>query len=183
MEFSNQQKLIITLLTDVHEALGITNSVDPSFVQRMVNSNNGWALSWAYPGLFEEAGETPDQVQFVADVLDMWEAIELAYSNLAAADVTALEQAAPTFGRTPAFPGFDGNNEAELRSIVSILVDDLGRWSTFKGRNTNSHAGTADGYRRMLPVYNDVANGGYGFTPTVDQLAAILNERVHPSNR
>lgn len=183
MEFSNQQKLIITLLTDIHEKLGITDSVNPEFVQRMVNSNNGWALGWAYPGLFEETEETPAQVTFVADVLDMWEAIEIAYTNLSAEDKAALEQAAPVFGRAPAFPGFDGNNEAELRSIVSIFVEDLSRWSIFRGRDTNSHAEASSGYRRMLEVYNDIIGESYEFNPTVDQLAAILNERVHPSNR
>ncbi len=183
MEFSNQQKLIITLLTDIHEKLEVTNSVNPEFVQRMVNSNNGWALSWAYPGLFESSDEIPSQVGFVADVLDMWESIEIAYSNLSADEVAALEQAAPVFGRAPAFPGFDGNNEPDLRNIVSIFINDLDRWSAFRGRDTNSHVENASGYRRMRQVYDEVIGDSYDFNPTVPQLAAILNERVHPSNR
>lgn len=44
MEFSNPQKLIVTLLTDIHQALDIKNSVDPLLVQRVVNSDRGWAL-------------------------------------------------------------------------------------------------------------------------------------------
>ncbi|MCY1435547.1 hypothetical protein D9M71_516460 [compost metagenome] len=94
MEFSNQQKLIITLLTDIHAKLEIDNSVDPVFVQRMAQGDQGWALEWAYPGLFEEAGETPAEVRFVADVLDMWEAIELSYANLNEEQKAELEVAA-----------------------------------------------------------------------------------------
>ncbi|GAD62039.1 hypothetical protein [Aquipseudomonas alcaligenes] len=58
MEFSNAQKMIITLLTDIHSALKIQDSVDPDFVQRMVVSDNGWALAWQYPGIFETGEET-----------------------------------------------------------------------------------------------------------------------------
>lgn len=180
MEFSKPQKLIVTLLTDIHQALGITNSVDPLLVQRLVNEDRGWALEWAYPGIFEQAGDTPAHVKFVASVLDMWDFLIQAVAALSPADRTKLEALAPVFGKHATFDGFDGNNETELMSTASILVNDLGRWSRFKGHDFNSHAPSADAYRRMLDKYSE---HDHFSDLTVEELADILNEQVHPDNR
>lgn len=183
MEFSNQQKLIITLLTDIHAHLGIDNSVDPVFVQRMVRGGHGWALGWAYPGLFEDGIEPPETVTFVAEVLTMWEAIEEAYAGFDQAQKDRLAELAPAFGRDPRFCGFDGSHEADLREIVHILVDDLSRWPIFKGRNTDSHRILADGYRRMLAVYERISNNtSHASRLSVEALAKILNARIIPKS-
>lgn len=183
MEFSNAQKMIITLLTDIHSALKIQDSVDPDFVQRMVVSDNGWALAWQYPGIFETGEETPANVLFVADVLDMWEVIERHYEELDAEQRERLEQLAPNFGKAPAFRGFDGNSESVERSIVSIFVNDLDRWEHFKGRDTNSHVRLSDAYARMRTVYEEILGEGYEFNPSIEKFAALLNEQIHPDNR
>jgi hypothetical protein len=182
MAFSNEQKLIITLLTDIHAALGIKNSVDPIFVQRMVQGGDDWALKWAYDGLFEGV-QNPPEVEFVVQVLTMWEAIEYRYLGLDGDEREQLEQLSPVFGREPSFRGFDGNNEAELRSIVHILVDDLKRWQHFAGRDTNSHVQSSDGYRRMLEVYDRIIGTSYEFRPSIEEFAELLNARIHPDNR
>ncbi|QQE88106.1 YfbU family protein [Azotobacter chroococcum] len=182
MEFSNQQKLIITLLTDIHAHLGIDNSVDPLFVRRMVQGGHGWALGWAYPGLFEDGIEAPEAVTFVAEVLTMWEAIEETYAGFDQARKDQLAELAPAFGRDPRFCGFDGNHEADLRGIVHILVDDLGRWPAFRGRDTDSHRILADGYRRMLEVYARIADSGPESRLSVEALAEILNAKIIPKS-
>lgn len=180
MEFSDPQKLIVTLLTDIHQALGIENSIDPMLAQRLVNSDRGWALGWAYPGIFEST-ETPEHAKFVADVLDMWDFLMQAIEELDPADRARLEALSPVFGKNVAFNGFDGNNETELMSTVSIFVNDLGRWSRFKGQDFNSHMPCADGYARMLEKYREDDDSFDDLS--VEKLAAILNERVHPANR
>ncbi len=183
MAFSNEQKLIITLLTDIHSALDIKNSVDPEFVQRMVATDNEWALAWRYPGIYESGLETPAKVQFVADVLGMWDAIECHYEALEDSDRQQLAGLAPVFGDNPTFRGFDGNNEAEERGIVGILVDDLGRWGNFEGRDTNSHAPMADAYSRMREVYEGIVGTAYDFSPSIEEFAELLNAQTPPSNR
>lgn len=183
MEFSNEQKLIITMLTDIHSALKIKDSVDPDFVQRMVMSDNGWALAWQYPGIYERAAETPAKVKFVVDVLDMWDTIERYCDDLNAAERQQLAELAPVFGKNPVFRGFDGNNEAEERSIVGILVNDLGRWEIFEGRDTNSHAPLSDAYTRMREVYEGIIGTSYEFAPSIEELADLLNAQIHPDNR
>lgn len=183
MDFSNEQKLIITLLTDIHAELKIKNSVDPIFVQRMVQSDNAWALAWQYPGIYENAPETPAQVKFVAEVLSMWECIELHYEELDPAQRQHLAELAPVFGKGPVFRGFDGNNEAKERSIVGILVNDLNRWEIFEGRDTNSHVQLSDAYTRMYEVYERIIGTSYDFSPSIEELAALLNAQIHPDNR
>lgn len=183
MEFSNEQKLIITLLTDIHAKLGIEDSVDPLFVQRMVNEDQAWALGWAYPGLYEKV-ETPAHVKFVADVLDMWEVLEREFLDLSDDDKQRLLELSPIFGRDVTFKGFDGNHEYRERSIAHILINDLERWTGFAGRDLNAHMATIDGYKRMLEVYEGLPEESkLERSLTVEEIASVVNERTHPSNR
>ncbi|MFD1691901.1 hypothetical protein ACFSHR_11245 [Azotobacter chroococcum] len=173
MEFSNQQKLIITLLTDIHARLGIDNSVDPLFVQRMVQRGHGWALGWAYPGLFEDGIEPPEAVTFVAEVLTMWEAIEETYAGFDQARKDQLAELAPTFGRDPQFRGFDGSHEADLRglSISSWMTWAAGRPSGARyrlaqdpGRRLSADAGGVRAHRGLRPRVQAVGRGAGGNT-------------------
>ncbi|WP_323158254.1 YfbU family protein [Pseudomonas viridiflava] len=186
MEFTNEQKLIISLLTDIHAKLAIEDSLDPDFVQRMVSSGQGWALEWKYPGLFEESNDDPENVKYVADVLEMWSALEDSFKALDANGRKVLSETAGPFGRDVKFPGFDGNNEHELLSIARIFVDDLDRWSEFSGRVNNSHMRTTDGYRRMLAAFKDIRAGklsdnDYGLLGA-EHLGEVLSGRRHPEN-
>ncbi|MHC8348690.1 YfbU family protein [Pseudomonas sp. RT4P38] len=181
MEFSNQQKLIVTLLTDLHSHLKVQSDVDPDFIQRMVTEGQGWALKWKYPGLFDETGEDPESVNYVAEVLEMWSLLEGAFEELDEHGRKALADAADPFGKDVKFPGFDGNNEHEYLSIARILVKDLGRWSEFTGRILNSHRSTTDSYRCMLAVFDEIrsskmSDNDYGFFG-VAELAEVLNGR------
>lgn len=185
MEFSNQQKLIITLLTDIHSHLEVDSDIDPDFVQRMVAGEHGWALSWKYPGLFEESGDAPEGVKYVADVLEMWSVLEESFKNLDEAGLKALADSCGYAGKEVKFPGFDGNNEHRYLHIARIFVEDLDRWSEFTGRIVNSHMPTTDSYSRMLAVFDEIQtnkmnNGDYGLLG-VEALAEVLNGHRHPS--
>lgn len=183
MEFSNEQKLIITLLTDIHAKLEIEDSVDPLFVQRMVNEDQAWALGWAYPGLYERVA-TPEHVKFVADVLDMWEVLEREFLALSEDDKQRLLELSPVFGRDVTFRGFDGNNESRERSVAQILINDLERWTLFEGRDLNAHMATIDGYQRMLQAYEGLPDESkFERSLSVEEIASVVNERTHPSNR
>lgn len=186
MEFTNQQKLIITLLTDIHAKLEIEDSLDPDFVQRMVAGGQGWALEWKYPGVFEESSEDPESVKYVSEVLEMWSVLESSFNAFDAQELKVLAGAADPFGKDVKFPGFDGNNEGQYLSIARIFVNDLGLWSEFTGRVPNSHMHTTDGYRRMLGVFEEIRSSkfsdhDYGLLG-VEDLAQVLQERRHPSN-
>ena len=50
MKYSQQEKLQIMMLSDIHRALEIENSFDPDLIDEAVSTDNYWALSWEYPG-------------------------------------------------------------------------------------------------------------------------------------
>ena len=181
MNFSNEQKLIITLLTDIHAHLDIQGSVDPTFVQKVVELDQCWALEWKYPGLFSEE-ETPASVQFVADTLDLWETLEISYNRLEAGEKDELSRLAEPFGDNVVFPGFDGHTQ--YLGIAKILINDLDRWEHFKGHKLDAHAPTTDGYRRMIECYKQLPREvRFDRDLNVEEIAQLLKERVHPSCR
>ncbi|WET11858.1 YfbU family protein [Pseudomonas sp. D3] len=186
MEFTNQQKLIITMLSDIHAELQIADSLDPDFVRRAVCEGQGWALNWKYPGMFEDPAEDPENVKFVANVLEMWSMLEDSFKALNAEQRAELAVVSDPFGKDVQFPGFDGNNEYELLAIARIFVNDLERWSEFTGRINNSHMRVKDGYQRMFEVFDGIRDSKYQCHDfgllNVEQLAQVLNGRRHPSN-
>jgi uncharacterized protein YfbU (UPF0304 family) len=178
MEFSGKDQLLFTLLTDIHKALNIKDSdIDPDFVQRMVRDGEGWALGHAYPTMFLRE-ETPPEVKYVMDVLDLWQILEFGYKNL-----TDVERAQLDFSADAViFPGFDGNNESELLSIAHVLTEDLGKWEHFKGRIKNSHMPTTETYKRMLAEL-EVQRDEYSYELSAEQLQAVMRSRIHSDSR
>jgi uncharacterized protein YfbU (UPF0304 family) len=178
MEFSGKDQLLFMLLTDIHKALNIKDSIiDADFVQRMVRNGEGWALGHAYPSMFLRE-ETPPKVKYVMDVLDLWQILEFGYKNLTPAERAQLDFSADAV----IFPGFDGNNESELLSIAHVLTEDLGKWEHFKGRIKNSHMPTTETYERMLEELENQREK-YSFELSVEQLQAVMHSRIHPSSR
>lgn len=184
MEFTDEQKLIVTLLTDIHAALEIKNSIDPEFVQDAVSSGRTWALQWQYPGIFHGEANTPEPVIFVTKVLELWERLERSYAELtdeSRADVT--ERAKP-FGNGVSFPGFDGNGgDEDAYGTAHVLINQMGRWSDFKDRDLNSHMPMNDTYQRMLESLHQMNKNysEYYFSP--DEIVKLLTARIHPANR
>ena len=184
MEFTNEQKLIVTLLTDIHAELNIKNSIDPEFVQDAVCNGRAWALQWQYPGIFEGEADTPEHVTFVVKVLELWERLERSYAELSDESRADVAEKAKPFGRKVTFPGFDGNGgDGDAYGTAHMLINQMGRWSSFKDRDLNSHMSTQDEYRRMLEALAELNkdHSDYYFSP--DQIIALLLSRVHPANR
>jgi hypothetical protein len=135
------------------------------------------------PGLLQSKDEEPPEVNEVLDILDMWTFLEEAHERFGPQDRKKVETEAHPFGANVRFPGFDGNNETDLRGIARFLVDDMGRFSRFKGRDMNSHCPSIDGYRRMLETFESIRAtlDGHGLSPS--QAINILNARRYPGPR
>lgn len=147
MNFTNEQKLIVALLCEIHQGLKIEGDLDSALIADALWSDNTWALPWEY-GFLLQQGETPTHVKHVVDTLDMWWFIELSYAQL-----TPEEKAdfATVWEWEPKFPGFDGNEEGEYLSAARFLIDKLHRFTDFANRkDLNSHHPTVDRDRRML---------------------------------
>lgn len=178
MKLTNPEKLILVMLAELHDKLGIKET-NTKLIQQAIHTDNTWALSWEMPGIVAgEPDPTPPEVSLVVDILDMWSFIEEAYEDFDAAQKSDLEAKAPIFGKGVEFIGFDGNNEADARSIALFLVNDMDRFTRFSDRDLNSHHHVIDSYQRMLAVFEPIRVNVVGRRLSVDELAQILNARA-----
>lgn len=181
MKLSNPEKLILLMLSEIYDKLEL-NDIDTRLLRSAIHSENTWALDWEMPGVVGSDSEpTPALVKDVANYLDMWSFLEEAYSSYDTVIKERIAQEAAPFGRHVRFPGFDGNNESDALSIARILVEDMGRFSRFKGRDMNSHAPLLPAYAQMLKVFEPIRpsiSGTRSLSP--DQAITILQAMRHP---
>jgi uncharacterized protein YfbU (UPF0304 family) len=183
MKLSDGEKLIILMLSEIYEKLEINGETEPDFLRSAIFNDHLWGLRWKYSGIPFEKGEDPQVVREVADILDMWSFIEYAYDKLSPDDKKRLAELAKPFGDNPRFHGFDGNNETEHMSVAMFMVNQLERFQELKGRSFNCHQRSLDGHQRMLAVFEPLRASLADSSLSVDQLAKILNARIHPSYR
>jgi len=183
MKISDGEKLILLMLSEIYDRLGMDEGISPEFIRSAIFSNNLWGIPWKYSGIPFEDQEDPEIVREVLDILDMWSIIEYSYKELSSEEKAQLEEIAAPFGKDPKFPGFDGNNESSYMGTASFIVNELDRFEEFKGRDFNSHFPSLDGHRRMLYAFGKVRDQ-MSFGPiSLGELALILKERIHPSRR
>ncbi|MHB8285946.1 MAG: YfbU family protein [Caulobacteraceae bacterium] len=184
MKISPSEKLIISMLCDLARPVG-KREFDFEFISKAIGWGHEWALEWRYDFINDAPPETPPDVREVVDVLDMWDAIELAVSEM---DDSQKEKVKTEvgYGQLPRFSGFDGNNESRHMGIAMFLVEDMDKWERFKGRDFNSHMPSLGGYRRQWRAFEKLRPSlGARTTPFMspEQVIAVVRERVHPDNR
>lgn len=154
MRLTNPEKLMLLMLAEIQEQVGVKNGTDTKLLQEAIYSNNTWALDWDMPGVVgDNPDPTPPKVSAVCDILDMWMFIETGYSKLSKADKEQVAKQAGVFVKNPRFAGFDGNNETDYMSIARFFVEQMGRFEHFQGRDFNSHAPTASRYSNMAKAF------------------------------
>lgn len=183
MKLSDGEKLIILMLSDLHEKLDINGEIEPYFLKSAIFNDHLWGIRWKYSGIPFENCEDPAVVKEVADILDMWSFIEHGYSKLNEIDKVTLSDTVEHFGKDPKFEGFDGNNESEYMSIAMFFVNDLDRFSEFKGRSFNCHHQSIGMHKRMLEVFTPIRKQLSHKSLSVDQLTKILQAKTHPAGR
>jgi uncharacterized protein YfbU (UPF0304 family) len=178
MKLSDGEKLILSMLCDIHEHLKIDNGT-AGLVSSAIYRGNLWGLKWVFPGIFHDSEPTEEMLHETVNIMDMWSFIERFYEKLSPEEKTFVEKQAEPFGKHVRFDGFDGNGEAAYISIARFLVDKLDRFQDFKGREMNAHMPTLEAHRRMLAVYTPMRNTNL----TAQQIANLIRERTHPENR
>ena len=148
MELRDADKLMILMLSDIVRRLEIDDSVDPDLVQQAILGGHHWALDWQYDFLQAEPVKN-DVVQSVVNTLDMWFFLELGYDHLSDADRAAVNDALPMHRGGPRFAGWDGNSETQYMSVARLLIQNMGRFEHFAGRELNSHLPSVDRYEAM----------------------------------
>ena len=174
MKLSDGEKLILIMLSDIQEAQGVRNSVDPELVRSAIYYDCAWGIPMEYPGIPFSDTTTPKIVEDVSNILQMWTLIETSYAKLSEDDRIKVEAKAYPFGSAPHFEGFDSNSEAEELRIVSFLVDYLNRFINFKGRILISAMPLGGRYKRMYEIYEPMLTKIDRGRLSADQLIAIL---------
>lgn len=177
VRLSDGEKLILSLLGDLVQHAKAKTDLDPDFIASAVMGGHYWALKWELGGLLHDHEDGEETVKEVVDVLDMWTFLERGYDSLSKKEKERVEKEATPFGKTVKFPGFDGNNESEHYSIARFLVEDMERFSAFRGRVNNSHSQTLPGYRRMFGVFDGMRKTLIGHELNADQIIELLNAR------
>jgi len=70
MKFTDGEKLIILMMSEVYEKLGINGEIDPEFIKSAIFNDKLWGLRWKYSGIPFEEAEDPQIVKEVVDILD-----------------------------------------------------------------------------------------------------------------
>lgn len=183
MQLSDGEKLIISMLCDLQEKLGVVGEIDATLVKEAITSGNIWALDWHYPGILEDE-TSQETVRDATEILSMWSLIEHSHSELSEEEKARVAEHAGIFGREVVFRGFDGNSEGKYLSVARLLITKMERYGEFAGRDLNAHMPTLDTYHRMMKPFKRATEGNYGAQPlTAGQLIEILSEQVHPENR
>lgn len=186
-KFSDADKLLVALVSDIHRHFEIKrdpNALDPDFISSALWGGHEWALSWKYPGIFDSYVDSEDVRVEALNIIDMWYFLELAWEDFSDEQKDKLRAEVELYGNDLEFPGFDGNNESEYLGIARFVVEKLGRFERFSGRIKNSHFPSLDMHRRMLKVFQPMfPHSVAGKNLSLEEVIAILKERVHPDNR
>ena len=167
--------MLLVMMGDLFKSLKIDRpEIDPGFIANVIYGGHYWAPKWVQNGIFHDHVDSPEDVRYVVDVLDMWEMIERAYERLNAVQREVLIGEVGIFGDDPKFIGFDGNNESELMGIARFLIEEMNRFCRFKDRSLNSPSTTTDRYRVMYEKFEPMRKGLVGVDLTVAQLVQLL---------
>jgi uncharacterized protein YfbU (UPF0304 family) len=180
---SDGEKLVIIMLGELFKQLKLKSDIDPTFLEEVIYGGHYWALHWAYSGLFHGHEDSDAVVSEVVDVLDMWSFLERGFNALSKKDKERVATEAEPFGKHVSFTGFDGNGEAEYNGVARVLINQLDRFTEFKGRELNSHMPSLDMYRRMLSVFEPLRKNLIGRDLDAGEIIQILQTKLHPSRR
>lgn len=144
MKLSDGERLIVVMLAEVMESMGLNREINPELVKTLAYNGHDWAISEEYAGLFAENEDEPEVVKETRDILWMWEIIEGAIGDLEGDQANEARQ-----WRHAQFRGFDGNNDSHY-GVAGVFVNDLKRFSEFAGRDLNSHS------QASLPRYREM---------------------------
>jgi uncharacterized protein len=183
VRFSDGEKLLIVMLCQLFKQLKMKGEIEPELVEAAIHGGHYWGLEWRYPGILHGHEDTSAVVAEVVDVLDMWSFLESGFGRLSKADRDRVATEAAPFGKSVRFAGFGGSDESRHFGVARFLIDELDRFSGFKGRDLDAHLPMLDTYRRMLSIFGPIRRTLTGGELSASQIIEILNAMTHPSRR
>jgi uncharacterized protein len=183
IKLTDGDKLVLVMFCELFKQLKLKTEIDAEFVQAAINGGHLWALEWEYPGVFHRHEDDRSVLSDVVDVMDMWFFLESGFAKLSKKDKERVEKEAAPLGKYVIFTGFDGNSESERVGIARFLIEKLHRFTSFKGRELNSHMATTEAHRRMLAVFEPIRRTLIGRELNASEIIEILKARLHPDRR
>ena len=150
MKLTDGEKIIIAMLADIHKAMGIKGETNLNLLMEAIHGGHLWSLEWDMPGLLHDHVDDEREVSETCNILDMWGFIERSFDQLNTPEKDRVRAA--NHNHDPKFSGFDGNNEDHF-GIAKHLIDVMGRFTEFAGRDLNSHSRVVPHYLRMYNVF------------------------------
>jgi uncharacterized protein YfbU (UPF0304 family) len=184
IHFDNGSRLIAMMLCEIHKHMNI-DTYNAEFIEAAIADGHLWALRWEYPMLFHGEEDNESEVREVAGILDLWRLVEDSYRRFAKKERDLIDDSIVEFNRPPQFRGFDGNYESTQYGITAFIIEKMGRYSEFKGRDLNSHMPMLDEYRPMVAALELIKRDGglsilgRGLTPS--QLIQVVNAARSPA--
>lgn len=175
VRFSDGEKMVILMMADLYKQLGIKDAdTSPRFLAEVIYGGHYWAPKWDMQGVFHDHVDDPADLKHVVDVLDMWSFIEEAYERFTPAEREKIATDVGPLGEHVSFHGFDGNNESSQLSIARFLIEHMGRFERFKGRDLDSHHPTEQRYRRMIQLFEPIRVTLIGHGLNAQQVIELL---------
>ena len=131
------------------------SGISSDLIKKAIEGGHDWALQWEHRYLSHSHVDSRQVLSEVVDVLEMWSFIESGYAKLSREDEDRVKSEVASFGEYE-FPGFDGRDEEEHFHIAHFLIEGMGRFARFKGRDFNSLMSNTADYRRMLAVFKPI---------------------------
>ena len=173
INLTHGEKLIVALLCDIHRHLKVKGEMDPDLIMSAITGGNLWALGWRHDGLLNNSETPRNVVSEVVDFLDMWRFLEDARAKLKPKERARIKESGVRFASVE-FLGFDGNNELDHMSAARFLIDDLERFTHFKGRELNSHIQVVGSYRSMYRIFEGLRPTLADRELTADEIISVL---------
>jgi uncharacterized protein len=161
---TNPEKLMMWMLSEIMKGQKPDDEKTVELIQQAIFGGHFWALDWELTGIMHNHVDRKEAVTLVVDTLDMWDSIERAYEGFNAAEKERIATGVGPLGEHPKFNGFDGNYEGEYMNIARFLVEKMGRFESFKGRNFNSHVPVVERYRTMTAAFDAIRTSGRGLS-------------------
>ena len=174
VEISDGERIIIQMLFD-SEKDPSRREIERKPLMEAIYGGHFWALEWEMGGLLHRHRDDPKLVKYVVDVMDMWSFIEEAWDDYSETEKDEVRRADSVYFKDPVFMGFDGNNESSQIRIARHLVDEMGRFQRFKGRDLNSHSHTGVRYSAMLSKFLQARPKLVGRRLSLSEIVEIFN--------
>ncbi len=107
----------------------------------------------------------------------MWSFIEEANQTFTDDEKKQVEDSVAFFSKNPHFTGFDGTHESEYMTLAWFVIEKLGWFQRFKGRELNSHAPLVDRYKRMIDIFEPIRVKLVGRGLTTAEMITLLKEQ------